>query len=161
MAKPRVFISSTYFDLKSVRGDLEHFVRERGFDPVLHERGSVPYGKHESLERYCYQEIESCDILISIIGGRYGTKSDDSLYSISQTELKVALEQAKQVYIFIDQSVFHEFRTFEKNRTSDIKWVSVDNVKIFEFIDEIYKLKNNNPIQPFETSIEITENLRV
>jgi hypothetical protein len=45
MAKPRVFISSTYYDLKNVRADLERFVRDKGFDPVLHERGNVPYGK--------------------------------------------------------------------------------------------------------------------
>ncbi|WP_413716016.1 DUF4062 domain-containing protein [Sphingobium sp. B8D3B] len=78
MARPRVFVSSTYFDLKSVRADLEHFIRERGFDPVLHERGSIPYGNAEALERYCYKEIETCDILISIIGGRFGSQSDDS-----------------------------------------------------------------------------------
>ena len=75
MAKPRVFISSTYFDLKSVRADLEHFVREQGFDPVLHERGSIPYGSTEALEKYCYRESENCDILVSIVGGRFGSKS--------------------------------------------------------------------------------------
>lgn len=160
MAKPRVFISSTYFDLKSVRADLEHFIRERGFDPVLHERGSVAYGSAEALERYCYKEIETCDILISIIGGRFGSKSDDSTYSISQTELKVALEQSKQVYIFVERDVYHEFRTYERNRDATARWASVDNSKIYEFLSEIYSLKNNNPIQPFETSYDITENLK-
>lgn len=160
MARPRVFISSTYYDMKNVRADLEHFVRERGFDPVLHERGSVPYGRQETLERYCYKEIENCDILISVVGGRFGSEADGSTYSISQTELKVALEQSKQVYIFVERDVYHEYRTYEKNRDSKIKWASVDSVRIFEFIDEIYKLKNNNPIQPFETSNHITENLK-
>jgi hypothetical protein len=160
MAKPRVFISSTYFDLKSVRADLEHFVRERGFDPVLHERGSVAYGSAEALEKYCYKEIETCDILISIIGGRFGSQADDSTYSVSQTELKVALEQAKQVYIFVEREVYHEFRTYERNRDSKIRWASVDNPRIYEFLGEAYALKNNNPIQPFETSYDITENLK-
>ncbi len=41
MAKPRVFISSTYYDLKNVRADLERFIKERGFEPILHERGHV------------------------------------------------------------------------------------------------------------------------
>ncbi|WP_294286277.1 DUF4062 domain-containing protein [uncultured Sphingomonas sp.] len=160
MARPRVFISSTYFDLKSVRADLEHFIRERGFDPVLHERGSVAYGNAEALEKYCYKEIETCDILISIVGGRFGSKADDSAYSVSQTELKVALEQAKQVYIFVERDVYHEYRTFERNRDTSIKWASVDNGRIYEFLGEIYALKNNNPIQPFETSYDITENLK-
>jgi hypothetical protein len=107
MARPRIFISSTYFDLKNVRADLEHFIREQGYDPVLHERGAVAYGSAEALERYCYKEIETCDILISVVGGRFGSKSDDSTYSISQTELRVALEQAKQVYIFVERDVYH------------------------------------------------------
>mgnify|MGYP001194458206 CR=1 FL=1 len=37
MAKPRVFISSTYYDLKSVRADLERFVRDKGFAGVKFE----------------------------------------------------------------------------------------------------------------------------
>lgn len=160
MARPRVFVSSTYFDLKSVRADLEHFIRERGFDPVLHERGSVPYGNAEALERYCYKEIETCDILVSIIGGRFGTQSDESTYSISQTELRVALEQNKQVYIFVEREVYHEYRTFERNKDLKIKWASVDNPKIYELLSEVYGLKNNNPVQPFETSFDITENLK-
>lgn len=160
MARPRVFISSTYFDLKSVRADLEHFVRERGYDPVLHERGSVSYGSTEALEKYCYKEIETCDILISIIGGRFGSKADDSTYSISQTELRVALEQTKQVYIFVERDVYHEFKTYERNKDSNIRWASVDNPRIYDFIAEVYSLKNNNPVHPFETSYDITENLR-
>ena len=160
MAKPRVFVSSTYFDLKSVRADLEHFIKEQGYDPVLHERGSVAYGNIESLERYCYKEIENCDILISIIGGRFGTKSDETTYSISQTELRVALEQSKQVYIFVEREVYHEYKTYEKNQDSKIRWAAVDNGKVYEFLSEIYALKNNNPVQPFETSFDITENLK-
>lgn len=160
MARPRIFVSSTYFDLKSVRADLEHFIRERGFDPVMHERGSVAYGSTEALERYCYKEIETCDILLSIVGGRFGSQSDDSTYSISQMELRVALEQNKQVYIFVDTEVYHEYRTFERNKETKIKWASVDNPKIYEFLAEVYSLKNNNPVQPFETSFDIIENLK-
>lgn len=160
MAKPRVFVSSTYFDLKSVRADMEHFIRERGFDPVLHERGSVPYGSSEALERYCYKEIETCDILISIVGGRFGSQSDDSAYSVSQTELRVALEQNKQVYIFVEREVYHEYRTYERNKDAKIKWAAVDSTKIYEFLGEVYGLKNNNPVQPFETSFDIIEILK-
>jgi hypothetical protein len=160
MAKPRVFLSSTYFDLKSVRADLEHFVREQGFDPVLHERGSVPYGSGEALERYCYKEIENCDIVVSIIGGRFGTKSADSVYSVSQTELRTALEASKQVYVFVEQGVYHEYRTYERNKDSPVKWAAVDNPRVYDFLGEVYGLKNNNPIMPFETSFDITENLK-
>lgn len=160
MAKPRVFISSTYFDLKAVRADLEHFVREMGFDPVLHERGSIPYSRHESLQNNCYREVENCDILVSIVGGRFGSISEESDYSVSQTELKAALDQNKQVYIFVQREVYHEYSTYEKNSEKEIDWTSVDSKKIFEFLSELYKLKNNNPIISFETSHDITNNLK-
>jgi hypothetical protein len=91
MAAPRVFISSTFYDLQQVRENLEQFIRGIGYEPVLHERGSIPYGSEEELEKYCYEEIERSDILVAIIGGRYGSSSQYQPYSISQMELKTAL----------------------------------------------------------------------
>ena len=64
MAKPRVFISSTYYDLKSIRADLERFIRDQGYEPVMHERGHIPYGKEDKPEEYAYREIDYCDIII-------------------------------------------------------------------------------------------------
>lgn len=156
MASPRVFVSSTFYDLRHIRADLERFVKETSFEPVLHERGAIPYGSDEGLEEYAYREVELCDILVSIVGGRFGTKSQRDERSISQNELKTALKSGKQVYIFVDKSVVNEYKTWEKNREiTSVKWVSVDNPKVFEFISELYSLPNNNPITPFENASEI------
>lgn len=161
MARPRVFISSTYYDLKNVRADLERFIRERGYDPVLNERGNIPYGSDERLEEYCYKEIELCDILISIIGGRYGSQSGEADYSISQKELKTALDFGRPVYIFIEKNVLAEHRTYEKNKgVKDFQCVSVDDVRVYKFLDETLALPFNNPVVPFETSGDIIKNLR-
>ncbi|MCH8088039.1 MAG: DUF4062 domain-containing protein, partial [Chloroflexi bacterium] len=65
MARPRVFISSTFYDLRQVRADLEHFVKQMGYEPVLHERGTISYGAEERLEEYAYREVELSDILIA------------------------------------------------------------------------------------------------
>jgi hypothetical protein len=43
MAKPRVFVSSTYYDLKHVRSSLDLFVESLGFEPVLSEKGNIAY----------------------------------------------------------------------------------------------------------------------
>ncbi len=161
MAKPRVFISSTYFDLKNVRADLERFVKSQGYDPILNERGQIAYGNKEKLEEYCYKEIQISDILISIIGGRYGSQSNIENRSISNAELKSALEHGKQVYIFIDHAVHNEYRTYERNKQIDgISYASVDDTRIFNFIEEIQSLPINNTITSFETSSDITEYLR-
>ncbi len=51
MARPRVFVSSTFYDLKFARTEIERFIREMGYEPVLNERGSIPYDSKEALER--------------------------------------------------------------------------------------------------------------
>jgi hypothetical protein len=161
MSRPRIFISSTYFDLKALRADLERFMRERSFDPVLHERGSIPYGSDKKLEEYCYKEIEHCDILVSIIGGRYGTPSKESDYSISQQELKTAIDLGKQVYIFVERNVLAEYRTFDKNReTKEFKPAAVDDTKIYRFLDEVFALPLNNQVIPFDIIYDITSCLQ-
>lgn len=161
MAKPRVFISSTYYDLKNIRADLERFVISQGYDPVLNERGHIPYGNEERLEEYCYKEIQSADILISIIGGRYGSQSKAEDHSISNTELKTAIELGKQVYIFIAKDVYIELRTYAINKQHEqMSYASVDDKRIFKFIEEIQGLPANNPIASFETSSDITSYLK-
>jgi hypothetical protein len=161
MAHPRVFISSTFYDLKQVRADLERFIQQMGYDPVLHERGSVPYGRDEKIEEYCYAEIERSDILVAIIGGRYGSKSQYQPYSISQKELKIALDLGKQVYVFVEESVSSEYSTYLENKDIEgIRYCHVDDVKIYRFLEEVMELPQNNPIAPFETSQDIINYLK-
>lgn len=162
MAKPRVFISSTYYDLKQTREDIAIFLSSMGYEPVRNEEGNIPYGQGQNLENYCYREIENVDILVSIIGGRYGSESSDgSKWSISNNELKTALSSGKQVYIFIDKSVNFEYETYLCNKGNEnIKYRFVDNKKIFEFIEEIKQLSTNNNIKAFDTSADIISYLK-
>ncbi|MEZ9229477.1 DUF4062 domain-containing protein [Vibrio amylolyticus] len=161
MAKPRIFVSSTYYDLKQIRADLERFINEQGYDAVLNEKGHISYGSQEKLEEYCYKEIDQCDILVSIIGGRYGSQSHESEYSVSNKELKKALETGKQVYIFVDSSVATEYRTYEVNKGVDgITYAAVDDVKVYEFLEEVYDLPKNNTIHNFSSAQDIANFLQ-
>lgn len=163
MAKPRVFISSTHYDLKNIRSDIERFISDQGYESVLSEKGQIPYSTEENLEEYCYREIEKCDIVLSVIGGRFGSESkgtnDD--YSISNKELDTAFKLNKQVYIFIEKSVLSEFKTYKANSNNEtIKYVSVDDIRIFKFIDQVGSRSKNNQIAPFETTFDITDYLK-
>lgn len=161
MAKPRVFLSSTFYDLRQVRSDIERFIREMGYETILAERGNIPYGNHETPEAYCYKEIELCDILVAIVGGTFGSPSQQHPYSISQAELKTALEHGKQVYIFVERGVQSELQTYLVNKgRSDLAYHFVDDTRVYEFLDEIRALPRNNPTFPFETSQEIVSILR-
>jgi hypothetical protein len=163
MAIPRVFISSTFYDLKQVREDIERAVRDLGYEPVRNETGNIPYGKDERPEAYAYREVELCDIVVSIIGGRFGSESQqEQPYSISQKELRTALARGIQVFIFIEKNVLAEFSTYQLNKINEnTKYRYVDNIKIYQFIEEIHKLPRNNPIASFETSSDIIKYLKL
>lgn len=161
MTRPRIFISSTYFDLKSIREELDRFVSTMGYEAVRHEQGQIAYGKDEAPETYAYREVEYIDILVSIIGSKYGTQSVRGEYSISQTELKQAIEQGKQVYIFIDEAVHSEYRFFQANKgIGGVKYSAVTDTRIYQFIEEVYALPHGNPIFSFQTGADLIQLLR-
>jgi hypothetical protein len=161
MATPRVFISSTFYDLRQIRADLEFFIREMGYEPVLHERGGVPYGSSEKLEEYAYKEVDLADLLVSIVGSRFGSQSQHENRSISQEELKRALDNDVQVYIFVEHAVLTEFETYKVNKALEgIEWRFVDDVRVYEYLEGIFALTNNNVVQGFETAADITTFLK-
>lgn len=161
MARPRVFVSSTYYDLKSISEEIDRFITSLGYEPVRHERGHVSYGSEEKPEIYAYKEIEFCDILVSIIGGKYGTAASESMYSISQNELKKAVELGKQVYIFVENSVLSEFKYYQVNKdVIGMKFTAVNDSRVYNFLEEIYALPKGNPIFSFETGNDLTNILR-
>ena len=165
MAKPRIFISSTFYDLRQIRVELDKFIESLGYEPVRNEEGDIPYGKDEALQAYCYKEISNIDILISIIGSRYGStgilKEKEQEYSVSQLELKTALKEDKQVFVFIDKNVFTEYETYILNKSNNnVNYKYVDNVNIYKFIEEIKALPHNNNIKGFETAEDVTSYLK-
>lgn len=169
MAKPKVFISSTFYDLRQIRADIDQFLRVMGFDTIRNEIGAIPYGRDLPLEDDCIKEVEQCDILISIIGGRFGSETRDkgsidqynNPSSISQRELRTAIKHSKQVYIFIDKNVDAEYNTYQLNKNNkDIKYRYVDDNRIYSFIEEVRNLDRNNNIKSFESADEITNYLR-
>lgn len=162
MAKPRVFISSTFYDLRLVRLELDKFLESIGYEPIRNGEGDIAYGSNESLQNYCYKEISNIDIFISIIGNRFGSISEGNKErSISNMELKTAIEQNKHIFIFIEKSVFVEYETFLLNENNkDIKYKYVDNINIYKFIKEIKNLPNNNNIKDFESADNIISYLR-
>jgi hypothetical protein len=161
MARPRVFLSSTFYDLRYIRNDLERFIKETGYEPVMSERGHIAYGHMDRLEEYCYREISTCDILVHIVGGKYGSQSHKEPYSVSQMELKTAHDLHKQIYVFVERTVHVEYRTFLKNEDNKSFLPQyVDNLEIYNFLKKIYGLPSNNVIADFDSVNEIIEYLR-
>ena len=160
MATLRVFVSSTYYDLQHVRNDIASFLEGMGYEPVMHDKGSIPYTQDVTLEQSCYDELSTCDVVVCIIGNKFGTESRSGDYSITMEELRRALKARKKVYTYIVNDVFVENRVYENNReTGAFKPTYADNIKIHEFISELKETVKNSPIIPFDTVTDITKNL--
>lgn len=160
MAAPRVFVSSTYYDLQHVRNDIRIFLQSLGYEPVMHDKGNIPYTQEVSLEESCYNELESCDIVICIIGNKFGTKSSNGNFSITMNELQRAIRSRKKIYIYILKDVYVENFTYIANKENGFIPYHVDNIKIHEFICELKEAIKNHPIMPFENVVDITNNLK-
>jgi cell division protein FtsB len=172
MPRPRIFVSSTYYDLKHIRASLDLFIDSLGYDPILSEKGDIAYTHDRPLDESCYREAENSDIFVLIVGGRYGSEASSSATSIrgdfyeryesiTKKEFESAISRDIPAYILIERSVYSEYRTFLKNKgRRDVIYAHADSVNIFRFIDGILSLPRNNPIQSFEKFEEIESWLR-
>lgn len=176
MARPRIFVSSTFYDLKYLRGALEQFIKQMGYEPVLFEKGGIAFSHDRSIEESCVQEVGQCDILILVLGGRYGSLSQydrqqqkmasegsavEKIRSITRREYERARERDVPIFIFIESGVLGEFRTYQKNRDSEaIQYAHVDDKRIFELIEEIISEQRNNYVKEFSSADDIITWLR-
>lgn len=162
MAVPRIFISSTFYDLRQLREDIDFFIRDLGYEPIRHETGSIPYGNDLPLDQYAYNEVGLADVVICVIGGRFGSDSSESTAaSITQHELEYAIKKGIQVFIFIESKVATEFETYKENQGNhSIRYRHADNPKVYSFIEKLHALPNNNPISTFDTSRDIIDYLK-
>ena len=167
MATPRIFVSSTYYDLKHVRSSLDIFIESLGFESVLSEKGDIAYSPDMPLDESCYREVTSADIFVLIVGGRYGSEGSEEnkkktgefyerYESVTKKEFEEAIRRDIPAYVLVEQSVYSEYHTYLRNKDSKgISYAHVDSVNIFRFIEQILSLPRNNPTQTFEKFSDI------
>jgi len=169
MAKPRVFVSSTYYDLKHIRASMELFIRSLGCEPILVGKGDIAFPPDKPLDESCYREAKNSEIYVLTVGGRYGseasrTKKEESeaksfyeaYESVTRQEYKAAAAEKIPIFILVEKAVYSEYQTYLNNKNNDgIKYAHVDSINVFKFIEEILAQRANNPVQPFERHSEI------
>lgn len=172
MAKPQIFVSSTFYDLKHIRASLESFIERLGYDPILSEKGKIAYDPDVSLDESCYRGASDSDMFVLIVGGRYGAASSgedvgsrpdfyDRYESITKLEYNTACNADVPTYILVEKAVYSEYETYKKNRSNDsIEYAHVDSVNVFHLIDQILNRRRNNPLHLFEQQSDIEHWLR-
>lgn len=165
MANPRVFISSTCYDLSQIRDNLSEFISNYHFEPMLSEKGDVFYHPDFHTHDCCVNEIENCNLFILIIGGRFGgTYISDTKKSITNAEYEAAKIKNIPVFTFIKREVYEDHRVYQKNKDNKeiidkIIFPSIENQKfakdIFEFINQVRLSEVNNGFFSFEYVKEI------
>lgn len=172
MARPRVFVSSTYYDLKHLRASLDSFIEALGYDAILSEKGEIAFVPDRPLDESCYREVRNADIFVLIIGGRYGTAQSSetpaltrSFYerynSITMEEYRAAVQKDIPIYILVDSAVHSEYRTYLRNKENkSISYAHVDSVNVFVLIEEVLGQPRNNPVHEFSRPADIESWLR-
>lgn len=166
MATPRIFLSSTCYDLNEVRDSLYSFIEGLGYIPVFSDKNDVFYHPDLHSHEACIKEIENCQIFILILGGRFG---GNYIYDISRSIVNAEYLTAKNlnipIFTFIKREVHENHRVFIRNKKDKPKYYNkVDYPaiekqdtaeKIFDFIDEIRRSEKNNAYFTFENSKDI------
>jgi len=155
MATPRVFISSTCYDLKHIRENLKYFVKTLGYDPVLSEEGDVYYSPSSHTHDACLKEVSTCQIFVLIIGGKFGGSFKETDSSITNNEYRKAVKCDIPIFALVELAVYSDHHLYQTNQKENpnffnkITYPSCDNIQIFNFIDEVRKQTENNALFPF------------
>lgn len=144
MAGLKIFVSSTCYDLSIVREQIRTFIESMGYEPVMSDYNDILYDPRIHTHTSCVDEVTNCDMVLLIIGSRYGgkgvtealsridfsnmynkNKSIEELkkadgISVTQLEVLKAVEDNIPIYTFIENKVWHDHKLYEKNKEKEI-----------------------------------------
>ncbi len=181
-----VFLSSTCYDLKDARAEVEEFLKQKGHTALLSDRAGFPVNPGRHRHDVCIDNIKQCDLYIVVIDSRYGADYyKDKNISITWAEFREAIRQKKLIMAFVRKEIFTErltFRNTKKKFIEDLKKYKVnesslssteierlsemlrphlvDNPKTFKLIDEIQAAGQGIWIQDFDNSTQIKAHLK-
>ena len=154
-----IFVSSTCYDLSQIRVDISEFIENSGHNPILSEFENFPITPELNTIENCIKIVkENADILVLIVGNRYGNVIENGK-SITNNEFLVAKQKGIPIFCFIDKSTLNALNFWKKNKDADFSHI-VDNTEIFEFISSI---RENSKIWtfPFEKAQDIIKTLKI
>ena len=144
MATPRIFVSSTCYDLQEIRFQLRYFINEFGYDAVMSDFDDIFYSYETHVQDSCLEEISKCQLFILVVGNNYGsfyhqdkqeTKIPDS---VTLKEFRKALEVKIYKHVFINKYVDYDYKNYKRAlekeiliyfQSNDVKSEKIEDVK--------------------------------
>jgi Domain of unknown function (DUF4062) len=135
---PNIFVSSTVEDLRYLRDGLRDAIDELAYNPVLSEYGGVGYLNPSTAADSCVATVQQCQMMVLIIGKRYGNLSNNGL-SITHNEMLKAREMRIPIITFVDAEVLAYKKIYEANRHIPVKEFPgmEDPPRTFQLIEEV------------------------
>lgn len=190
MARLRVFVSSTCYDLDVLRSELRPFIAGMGYEPVMSDYSDVLYDPRSHTHDSCLKEVPGCDMVILIIGSRFGGLAVPGAFaqldftaleklssrpgvletkerlSITQLEVLKAVEQSIPVYAFVDDKVMHDHHVYERNKDNadiidQIEFPSIQKRETAKYIFEFINFLTHRVTNNSITSFTRLEEIRL
>lgn len=188
MAAPRVFLSSTCYDLKELRSQIRGFITDNGYEAVLSEYGDIFFEYNTHPQDSCFVEVKRCHMFVLIIGNTYGShyynQEVSSPASVTMKEFETALKADIPKHVFINRFVEYDYQNYYRAWTKRLKQLNAAGLlssdqpdggkfreefdSTYHFAHESYKhlfrfiemiYKNNLSVCTFEFADDIKINL--
>ncbi len=154
-----VFISSTCFDLRSLREHLRAEIAGWGHEPILSEYPSFPVSPDLSTVENCKKVVKArADVLVLIIGGRRGSLDPTTSNSVVNSEYREARAKGLDCIVFADKAVWDLLPMYRRNPNMDFT-PTVDSPAVLRFLEEV--CGDTRWVFPFTKTEEILTTLRV
>lgn len=147
-----VFLSSTVDDLKHVRDEIDEALTHFGMQVWRSDKHNFPVKKGLSSHEACLDAVRNSDVLVTLIGTRYGAPSDADGKSITWCEYEAARGAGVYPVVLIREDVnelaskVSERRAALKRRSKGITEAELDK-KLLKLFPDVKPYVQNLPAQ--------------
>jgi hypothetical protein len=169
--KPKVFLSSTCYDLYDLRAELHQYLQEHDFEVLASEMFDSPFAVDPTADTVstCLANVERCAAVVLVIDRRYGQLLSSGEWrerSATEAEIRHAWKKKVPVYAFIRQQALAEFRQLPKDDSKLLEmsgsWVQEAGKGLVlwrRFVEEVMaspvESERSNWLQEFHTSVDL------
>jgi len=170
-SKPKVFVSSTCFDLIDLRAEVEAELKLMGCAPIMSDRQSAEFEVSPDANsiQTCLNNIQNADYVIIILSQRYGPSLKDAGFedvSATHLEYREARRFRRPILFYVRDRLESDFAIWKRNKGKPVNllWVKPNDQKLFLFLEEHRKLaksrRKSNWIWTFRDSNKLKQRLR-